>query len=253
VGFVVGEGQSMTPGQIIPEIYSQFLHTTDGGTTWNSIRWFNQPQLYGVSFIDENNGIFVGRNGRLSRTTDGGITWTGQTSGTTNNLLGVAFTSLNTATAVGLNGTILHTTNGGAEWVSQPSGTTKNLLAVSFSSPNTGTIVGADGIILRTTTGGTTDVNDLMNQVPNRFALEQNYPNPFNPSTTIKYDLPKTSYVKLIMFDALGKQVRTLVNEEKSAGSYIVELNASNLPSGVYFYRIQTGDFIQTKKLILMR
>jgi len=85
------------------------------------------------------------------------------------------------------------------------------------------------------------------------YQLSQNYPNPFNPSTKIKYSVLHTSNVVIKVFDILGNETETLVNEEKSAGNYNIEFNASNLPSGVYFYRLQAGDFIQTKKMILMK
>jgi hypothetical protein len=90
-------------------------------------------------------------------------------------------------------------------------------------------------------------------QLPITFNLEQNYPNPFNPSTTIKYSIPEQSKVKLTLFNLLGEEATTLVNEEKSAGYYSVEFNASALPSGVYFYKLQAGDFVSTKKMILLK
>jgi len=88
---------------------------------------------------------------------------------------------------------------------------------------------------------------------PLTFALEQNYPNPFNPTTTISYSLPLKSQVELAIYNALGESVMQLVNEEKPAGSYSVEFDAANLPSGIYFYRLRAGDFIETKKMILLK
>lgn len=85
------------------------------------------------------------------------------------------------------------------------------------------------------------------------FGIEQNYPNPFNPSTVIKYQIPFDTQVKLKVFDILGNEIETLVNEYKSAGSYNIQFNADNLASGVYFYRIQAGNFSQSMKMILMR
>ncbi len=90
-------------------------------------------------------------------------------------------------------------------------------------------------------------------ELSNAFALSQNYPNPFNPITNITYSLPKSSNVILKVYDVLGREVTTLVNEEKHAGAYKVIFNGSNLPSGVYFYRIQAGGFVSTKKFILMK
>jgi hypothetical protein len=89
--------------------------------------------------------------------------------------------------------------------------------------------------------------------LPKVFALEQNYPNPFNPSTTIRYQLPVASEVKLEVYDVLGKKIATLVNERQSAGSYQVVWNASGLSSGTYFYRLQAGTFVETKKMIMVK
>ena len=89
--------------------------------------------------------------------------------------------------------------------------------------------------------------------LPSEYTLFQNYPNPFNPSTKINYSIPNQSYVTLKVFDVLGREVSLLVNKEQSVGNYEVEFNASNLTSGVYFYRIQAGDYAVTKKMIFMK
>ena len=95
--------------------------------------------------------------------------------------------------------------------------------------------------------------------IPLDFALKQNYPNPFNPSTKIKFDIPSNlrgidgSLVSLRIFNALGNEVAVLIYEPKSPGSYEVEWNASRLPSGVYFYRLQAGTYIETKKMTLIK
>jgi hypothetical protein len=88
---------------------------------------------------------------------------------------------------------------------------------------------------------------------PTEFAVKQNFPNPFNPSTSIKYELPRTTHVSLNVYDMLGREVATLMNEEKSAGVYTVHWDASGIASGVYFYRLKAGDFVQTKRMLLMR
>ena len=85
------------------------------------------------------------------------------------------------------------------------------------------------------------------------FSLEQNYPNPFNPSTIISWQSPVSSYQTLKVFDILGNEVATLVDEFKPAGKYEVEFDASEIPSGVYFYQLKTENFIETKKMILLR
>jgi len=89
--------------------------------------------------------------------------------------------------------------------------------------------------------------------IPVELALEQNYPNPFNPSTSIQYTISNQQFVSLKVYDILGNKVATLVNSEKPAGVYEIEWNASNVPSGVYFYQLKTGSFVQTKKMLLLK
>jgi len=89
--------------------------------------------------------------------------------------------------------------------------------------------------------------------VPEEYTLMQNYPNPFNPSTTIKYQLPNSGIVTLKVYDILGKEVASLVNEEKSLGRYVVNFNASLLASGVYLYRLMVNDYVDVKKMILLK
>jgi hypothetical protein len=97
-----------------------------------------------------------------------------------------------------------------------------------------------------------TDVEEISNIISD-FYLEQNFPNPFNPSTTIKYSVPQSSNVIIKVFDILGNEIEKLVNEEKPAGTYEVTWHAVNLPSGIYFYQLKAGGFVQTKKMILLR
>jgi hypothetical protein len=89
--------------------------------------------------------------------------------------------------------------------------------------------------------------------LPLKFELGQNYPNPFNPNTTIEYSIPKQSRVTIKVYSLLGKEVASLVNENKPAGNYSVEFNASGLSSGIYFYRLQMNDQILVKKLTLLK
>jgi len=89
--------------------------------------------------------------------------------------------------------------------------------------------------------------------MPMAYALYQNYPNPFNPSTTIKYELPRTSYVTLSVFDMLGREVSVLVNEGIDAGYHEVRFAAAGVASGVYYYRLQAGNFVSTKKMLILK
>jgi photosystem II stability/assembly factor-like uncharacterized protein len=232
------------------------LRTIDGGNYWgHQYRSGNSGGcLLGVSFADANNGAAVGNSGTIVRTTNSGITWMSQSSGTTNDLYGVCFTDAYNGTVVGAKGTILRTTDGGDHWISQSSHRIDGLADACFVDAHTGWVVGGNGTILRTTNGGVTFVErEKIDEVPTEFSLSQNYPNPFNPSTTIKYQLPKSSVVRLSVYDILGREVSILLNERRDAGVHEVKFDAAGLSSGVYFYRIQAGSFVETRKLLLLR
>jgi hypothetical protein len=98
-----------------------------------------------------------------------------------------------------------------------------------------------------------TAIRSYDNQIPSNYSISQNYPNPFNPSTTIKYSVPKVSFVTIKIYDVLGSEVATLLNEEKPVGTYELSWSAANLSSGVYFYQLKAGSFVETKKMILLR
>jgi hypothetical protein len=90
-------------------------------------------------------------------------------------------------------------------------------------------------------------------EIPTEYSISQNYPNPFNPTTKIKFALPKSELTKIIIYDFLGREIRILINKKVEAGYHEINFDSHNLSSGVYFYRIQSGDFIQSKKMILMK
>ncbi len=100
---------------------------------------------------------------------------------------------------------------------------------------------------------GITNIEPVSNNIPKVYSLYQNYPNPFNPVTSIKFDIPQANQVKLVVYDILGREVKTLVNEFKNPGQYELSFDASNFASGTYFYRIEAGDFVQVKKMVLVK
>jgi len=234
--------------------------TTDGGATWN-------PVFYGrvecLRFYDERIGIagFDSYGMNLYRTFDGGATWDtlqfanypdSQWKGHANDYRFLP----------GDPSKIWHTDELGL-WFSSDTGRTwrqQQLDAYSvvgqalvFTDASHGWLLAGNGLLYRTNNGDhITSVDQSKAEMPTECQLEQNYPNPFNPSTTIRYGLPKSANVSLKIFNALGQEVVVLVNERKDAGSYSVHWNA-NVPSGIYFYRLQAGDFMETKKMILIR
>ena len=97
------------------------------------------------------------------------------------------------------------------------------------------------------------DVVEITTTVPQKYSLEANYPNPFNPTTNIRFSLPEAGFVKLEVFDILGKEVESLVNKNMEAGVYNINFNATNLKSGIYVYKLQTDNFVQVRKMMLLK
>jgi photosystem II stability/assembly factor-like uncharacterized protein len=230
------------------------LLTNDGGNAWSQPPSGTSEELRSVSFGDSLHGwIVFNETGCVLKTSDGGFSWIQKTIGTTE-LYDVSFSDPDNGTVVGAEGTILRTTDGGNTWIQQTSGTTDGLWRVWFTDPDNGTAVGGTGLILRTTNGGVSFIEEnQINAFPTNYTLTQNYPNPFNPNTKIKYSIPQSSNVVIKVYDILGNEIETLVNEERPTGTYEITWYAENLPSGVYFYRLQAGDYVETKKMVLLR
>ena len=150
--------------------------------------------------------------------------------------------------------------------ISTAPGSQQEILGIDYTNDNGLVLVGETSygnvgqrrniIIAKTDSNGYTSPIILIknhNQFTNNFELYQNYPNPFNPVTNIKYQIANSSFVSLKIYDVLGREVSTLVNEFKKAGSYIVTFNGSALASGVYFYRLNAGDFSETKRMLIIK
>ena len=244
--------------------FGLMYHTTDGGQSWDFQDSVGRasPDHYvpvrDVQFTTRDSGWAVGGitgSNVIARTIDGGATWSFLSPGG-GSLREIAMLNSHVGWFVGsinFPPFIARTTNAGESWVQQYTVpmTTTGLESISMLTENYGWAVGEQGIY-RTINGGVTGIDETSYQ-PMRSFLEQNYPNPFNPSTTIKFELPRTSHVNLSVYDVLGRQVSVLVNERTNAGVYEVKFDASGLASGVYFYRLIAGSFTQTKKLLLLR
>jgi photosystem II stability/assembly factor-like uncharacterized protein len=192
--------------------------------------------------------------GAIAKTTDGGSNWISTMF--TNPLWSIDFPISGASQigyAAGSQGFILKTYDAGSNWQQQGSGTSLRLNKVFFLDLDYGFAVGENGTILRTTTGGEPSTGVDEHNFISTYNLEQNYPNPFNPSTVISYRLPVTSNVTLKVYDVLGNEIATLVNEELSVGEYEVEFSATGLTSGIYFYQLKAGQFSETKKMVLLK
>jgi photosystem II stability/assembly factor-like uncharacterized protein len=235
--------------------------TSDGGLNWEpqtSGVYANLTELY---FIDSNHGWAIGGaydNYFFIRTTDGGNIWSTLPIPQNEGFEALHFIDENTGWAISISN-IYKTTDGGLSWNLQYDNYLSDLNDIWFSDPNSGWVVGyGHNIILHTTNGGVTFIEEENNFTHlKEFLLQQNYPNPFNPSTKISWLSPVGSWQTLKVYDILGTEVATLVNEYREAGNYEVEFNPESSikypASGVYFYRLQAGDYVETRKMLLLK
>ncbi len=148
---------------------------------------------------------------------------------------------------------IYHTSNFGVNWTAQsqglPDSTTVSCFTIKDTTMFAGTIYGA----FRRPVSQLVGIRQISSAVPGSFALEQNFPNPFNPKTVIRFSLSQTQNVTLKVYDILGKETASLINEKMLPGTYEYSFNAANLSSGIYFYKLTAGSFSQTKKMLLSK
>jgi photosystem II stability/assembly factor-like uncharacterized protein len=202
--------------------------------------WFNTPTI----------GISGGAG--LYSTTNAGVTWSNLTAPGTGNVSGITGAGADYWFVRQAN-IIYRSTNNGAAWSPEftgPTGAVFNHIGKSRAGTRMWAVTSA-GLIFKS--DGPVGIVPINNEVPNAYSLNQNYPNPFNPATTIKYSIPQASYVTVKIYDMLGNEVMTVVNEHQNAGTYAGSVDASNLASGVYFYTIRAGNFTDTKKMMLVK
>ncbi|HEY5533393.1 MAG TPA: T9SS type A sorting domain-containing protein [Ignavibacteria bacterium] len=254
----------------------ELQRTTDGGCNWEMLDHWDDAYFYAMNFVDQNTGVAVGYyNGGnptytyVDRTTNRGLYWFQATYQSISVINSVYLIGADKGWMCGTEGLIRKSNDGGVFWYPQNSGVTTDLKSITFTDVNTGYAVGNNGVIIKTTTGGSVGINNQGNVIKD-FSLEQNYPNPFNPSTKIKFQIPSNvksetsnelfplrkggqGVVTLKVYDALGKEIVTLVNAPLQPGTYEVTFEASAHPSGIYFYTLSIGDYIDTKKMILLK
>ncbi len=238
----------------------KLFKTTDAGNNWTSLYDFGSSDLvYSFFFITENKCFLALSYGAVAitgilKTEDGGLSWNTSTITFGSHAI-IFFTELNNGWCVGASNQIYHTSNSGTNWIRQPIDPLPliNFSSCYFTDPLTGWAVG--GALYSTTTGGVlTGFSNTSTEIPNEYSLSQNYPNPFNPVTHLEFGISYLGFVSLKVFDVLGNEVATLVNENKPTGSYEVEFDGSNLPSGIYFYSLEVnGNIIDTKRMILLK
>lgn len=221
------------------------------------VNWTTQPTTgqvnsYAIWFNTPLTGFTGGT--ALLMTTNSGLTWVSPASPLpgTANLSGI--TGFGSQWVVTRQATAIYLSpDNGATWSTSYTAPAGNFRHVGKSRANNLIYYGVrsnGGISKGTLLVG---IEPVSNIVPDKFELKQNYPNPFNPNTTIEFSIARNSIVKLAVYDALGREVNSLLNSELKAGEYSLNFSAADLPSGTYFYKLSTGDFVQTKKMILVK
>ncbi|VAX17754.1 hypothetical protein MNBD_IGNAVI01-2056, partial [hydrothermal vent metagenome] len=256
----------LSSGRILAASYGQVFYSDDNGGTWVSTSSglvSSTPSAFAIRNQDE---VFMSTLGYgIYKSTDNGATWTNMTGAGPD--YSCLITNSDGSMYAGTRGSWVYKSDDGDNWTLVNSGMGNDKYVLSLLTTKAGYLfVGMDVAgLFRSVEKIVTDVNENT-EYPTKFALSQNYPNPFNPSTVIKYSIPtppqpsssqgegvREGFVTLKIYDILGREVATLVNKEQKPGSYKVEWDATNEPSGVYFYRLNTGNFVETKKMILLR
>ena len=235
-------------------------YTTNYGLNWqivmldSAVLWNEPPshnKFFNIRFVNDSVAYLSSKLG-LMKTENEGADWFILDTTITKNVQKNYFTSADTGWIFKSN-KIYKTTSGGVNWDTNFI-YTSNFTQPFFLNSLTGYILCDNRRILKTINGGIVSVKNSGNQnVPDKFSLSQNFPNPFNPLTIINYQLAINNVVSLKVYDALGKEVVTLVNEKQDPGRYSVEFSGEGLPSGVYYYKLEAEDFTETKRMILLK
>lgn len=198
--------------------------------------------------------LFAGAyDGGVYLSTNNGSNWNAVNTDLTNKVV----------TAMTIQGTNLFVgTEGGGVFLSTNNGTNWTGINTGLSNKRVHAMIIHGGTIFAGTAGGgiwkrslsqITSVESMLNNFPVNFTLQQNYPNPFNPSTQITYSIPKLSNVSIKVYDILGQEIATIVNDKKPKGVYTIRWDAQNVPTGLYFYRLVTGEYELIKKMIITK
>jgi photosystem II stability/assembly factor-like uncharacterized protein len=232
--------------------------STDNGNTWTTLIGSSSTTVKGFAETPKTGGtnIFVGTLDGVYVSTDDAKTWKKTNTG-------LSYTNVNAIVATGQNlfvatenGGVFRSADNGNTWgeinTGLPANTNGRALILSNNVLYLGT---SDGVVWKRNLSdlGITSINQINDEIPSDFELKQNYPNPFNPSTSIQFSVQSSRYVSLKVYDVTGSEVATLVNNELPAGIYKYDFDGSKLSSGIYFYELKSGDFIDIKKMMLLK
>jgi photosystem II stability/assembly factor-like uncharacterized protein len=229
----------------------QVYRTTNAGSNWSLINFPSNNSLRDIGGIDANSCLIVGDT-LIMRTTDRGQNWSPMALPANTFFYGVQFPVPTTGYLTGLDN-VWKSTDSGLTWFSIYSHFQQNLFSLHFINSSSGYVCGDSGVVFKTTSGGVIGINPISTEIPNDYLLFQNYPNPFNPTTNIKFSIPKASFVKLAVYDMLGREMEILVNEYVTSGTYEVKWDATKVSSGVYFYRLNADNFSEVRKMSVIK
>ena len=270
-GFISGKKYNGGPAGAYGAIYK----TSNGGSNFIKTSFPGTSEITDFTFLNSTTGIATGYSKAggttIYRTTNAGSQWDSilyLSTRTMNNIESIQ--SSGTAFAVGnmmdtINGYVvistMKTTNYGTNWVVKEINQNTLVSGLSLIDQNNYNMSGGDvystpygpARIFKSTNGGNVFVNQIGTSVPSSYILGQNYPNPFNPRTVIRCQLPVVSNVSLKVYDIMGREVQTLVNERLQPGTYEAMFDGSMMNSGVYFYKLVTDGFTETKRMLLIK
>jgi hypothetical protein len=218
----------------------------------NGVNWFptNLNSTAVFSFADSGNIVFAGTSNSIYKSTNFGSNWV--QSGLIDELVSEIVISGNNIFAGTFSGGVYVSNDNGMNWNQRNEGLTQ-LTATGLCISNNFIFTGTQNSVFRRNIGELIGIKQISNIVPENFLLSQNFPNPFNPVTNIRFAIPNAGLVKLTVFDLMGREVETLVNEELNAGTYNTDWNAINHSSGVYFYKLNSEDYSETKRMVLIK
>ncbi len=226
----------------------------DGGIHWNKLNIKSPHPYYKKISFSADSILYIGTNGEgVYKSIDFGETWEINVPST---YLAVDAISFNSSGHILIGGEISGcnlSTNKGVDWINLNAGLPSTFINNIYFDYSNYAFLGLSNNGIYKSFAPVTSVKLDISKYPSSYVLFQNYPNPFNPSTILMYSLKTDAKVLLKIFNSLGEEVRTLVNEINPAGNYEVEFNASQLPSGVYICTIQAGEFVSSKKMILLK
>ena len=224
----------------------------EGGNNWKNVKSGDYTAL--AAF---NNSVWASYDNQIVFSNNSGSTWNDVVVYKFNNgyapIMSIDFINENFGVISTADGRVFRTTDGGFNWDEGKRISGSSINRIKYINENEGWAVGDNGSILYYGNLTTDIKNNLLIATPNYFKLFQNYPNPFNPTTTISYELPKGSNVQIIIYNILGKKIKELVSSYQNPGKHSVIWNANDFASGIYFYTIRAGKYIDTKKLVLLK